>query len=393
MRRFIWLLLALFFSVWIGLQIAKDPGLAFFSYRHWSVEMPLWFAALSLIAVFFLFRLIWSMLNGIDSIFYRWNDWLRWHRKNKAESQTNRGLIELIEGHWRKAEKYLMAGINQSDVPLINYLALAKAAQEQFAYDRRDNYLRKAHAVAPHAEVGIGLIQAQLQKSQGQIEQALATLNRLRTLSPNHGLVLTLLERIYVHLGDWKNVLALLPHLYKSKSITSEQLLLLEQKSYAELLKSAENYSDKSVSLQEVWQGMPRRLQKNPHLLSCYVKQLGRDPHQHVEVAGLIELLMKKAWNAELVRLYGLLNTDDPLKQLAHAERWLVRYPNQALIFLTLGRLSMRCQLWGKARSYFENSLELEKNAETYLEYGKLLEQLNEAMAALKAYRNGLALL
>ena len=44
MWGFIWLLIILIASVWLGLQIAEDPGLAFFSYKQWSVEMPLWFA-------------------------------------------------------------------------------------------------------------------------------------------------------------------------------------------------------------------------------------------------------------------------------------------------------------------------------------------------------------
>jgi len=391
MRRFIWLLLVLIISVWLGLQIAKDPGLAFFSYRQWSVEMPLWAALFSLIIVLFLFYLFGCLLSSIDSSFYRWGNWLRWRRKNQSYSKTNRGLIELIEGHWKKAENYLIAGIDQSDAPLINYLALAKAAHEQAAYDRRDTYLCKAHAVAAQAEVAIGLTQAQFQINQGQLEQALATLNHLRIIAPQHGLVLKLVERIYVHLADWQNLLKLLPCLYKAKVVTSEQFTLLEQKTYAELLKSTANYPEGLVSLQDIWHKMPRQLQKTPQLLGCYAQQLLRYPKQTGEVVELLDKSLKKSWNADLVKIYGLLDTADPVKQLTQAERWLIRYPSQALLFLTLGRLSVRCQLWGKACRYFEESLKLEKSAVTYLEYGKLFEQLGDSVSALQAYRSGLA--
>lgn len=390
MRRFIWLLLVLIISVWLGLQVAKDPGLAFFSYRQWSVEMPLWVALLGLIIAQFLFYLVGCLLRGIESSFYRWGNWWRWHRKNQSYSKTNRGLIELIEGHWEKAENYLTAGLSQSDAPLINYLALAKAAHEQGAYDRRDSYLCKAHAVAAQAEVAIGLTQAQFQINQGQLEQALATLNHLRMIAPKQGLVLKLIERIYVHLADWQNVLKLLPSLYKAKVVTSEQRALLEQNTYAELLKSAANHSSGLVSLRDIWGKMPRQLQKDPHLLGCYAQQLSLYPGQVEEVAELLSKSLKKSWDANLVVLYGVLDTADPIKQLAQAEDWLSRYPNQALLFLTLGRLSMRCQLWGKAGSYFEESLKLEENAVTYLEYGKLLEQLKNPVSALQIYRKGL---
>jgi HemY protein len=52
----------------------------------------------------------------------------------------------------------------------------------------------------------------------------------------------------------------------------------------------------------------------------------------------------------------------------------------------------MRCQLWGKARNYFENSLKLQASQETYIEYGKLLEVLGEQTAAVQSYREGLSM-
>ena len=58
MWRYIWLLIILIASILIGLSIAKDPGLAFFSYRNWSVEMPLWFAAVGFLAIVFIYDLL-----------------------------------------------------------------------------------------------------------------------------------------------------------------------------------------------------------------------------------------------------------------------------------------------------------------------------------------------
>jgi HemY protein len=390
MRRFIWILIILIFSVWLGLQISKDPGLAFFSYRHWSIEMPLWFAILSFFVVLILLYSIARLFDQMDISMYRFRSWLKWRRKNKSYSKTNRGLIEILEGHWKEAEYYLKEGVAQSDAPLLNYLALAKAAFEQKAFDRCDMYLRKAHIVAPQADVAIGLTQAQLQLNQGQLEQALATLHQLQHVAPNHAFVLKLLERVYVHLGDWKNLLKLLPLLYKAKIITRDQLLQLELKSYGELLKLTANRPDALSALQEVWQSIPKKLQTNQPILCQYISQLMHDSERSAEIEELLYKSLKKSWDKELVRLYGLIEITDSKKQLAHAESLLKKYDKQAILLLTLGRLAVRCQLWGKARAYFEESLNLEINPETYAEYGKLLEQLDDVTRAIQCYRNGL---
>ncbi|MCE3237507.1 MAG: hypothetical protein K0R24_488 [Gammaproteobacteria bacterium] len=156
--------------------------------------------------------------------------------------------------------------------------------------------------------------------------------------------------------ADWKNLLKVLPHLYQSKTVTSAQLLMLEKKIQAELIKAiADNH-----------------------------------PENASKVVELINQSLKKYWDADLVRLYGLLPTENPIKQLAQAERWLQHYPDQALLLLTLGRLSLRCQLWGKASYYFEESLKLNKDAKLCLEYEKLLEKLNDSAAAVQIYRDGL---
>jgi HemY protein len=391
MWRYIWLLIILIASVWLGLQIAKDPGLAFFSYKQWSVEMPLWFAAVTLIGLLLILYFMTKFSDGVSDMFYRFKRWLQWRRKHKAYSKTNRGLMELIEGHYRNAENDLIDGLAQSDAPLVNYLALAKAAHEQEAYARRDAYLRKAHAAAPDAELVIGLTQAQLLIDQGQLEQALAILVHVRTLAPKHALVLKLLERVYVHLGDWQSLLGLLPSLYKASVVNREQLVMLERKTYEEMLKSF-NPEAGLTALHNLWETLPRKFHKDPDVISCYVKQLLNYPDDGEEIESLIYKTLKKHWNKILAKQYGLIKPIDAKKQLAHAESLLKEYPSEPILLLTLGRISIRNQLWGKARSYFQESLNLEPSEQTFIEYGKLLEHLGDSTAAMESYKDGLGL-
>ena len=59
---------------------------------------------------------------------------------------------------------------------------------------------------------------------------------------------------------------------------------------------------------------------------------------------------------------------------------------------LCLGRLSLRNDLWGQARDYFETSHRLQPNAETCAELARLLFSLGEREKSAQYYREGLLL-
>src|SRR5579883_123475 len=229
MLRLIIVLLFLIASVFVGVEIVHHPGYLLIVYQPWMVQTPLWFALLSFIVFFGLFYLI---VNGVDRFQFMWfrlKNWLRFRREHKSYSKTQHGLSTLIEGRPKKAERLLLAGVNKSIEPLMNYLGAAKAAHEQNAYERRDDYIQKAYQVAPEAALAIGITQAELELEQDQLERAAATLNHLLQSEPRHPRVLKLLEKVYVRLADWKNLLTLLPSMRKAKVLTGERLEQFEK--------------------------------------------------------------------------------------------------------------------------------------------------------------------
>jgi HemY protein len=391
MRQFFWIIVVLSLSVWLGLKISEDPGYLILGYKQWTVEMPLWVAFLGLALLLFVFYFTTRFFERIETTWLRLKNWLRLRRKYRSYSKTNRGLIELLEGDLKGAEYYLLEGANRSDIPLVNYLAAALAAHEQGLYDKRDLYLQRAQNLVPQAEVAIGLMRAQLQLNQGQLEQAMATLNALRFGVPKHRQVLRLLEKIYIRLGDWEKLQKLLPQLRKVKLITKDQQQKFEAHVYEQLLKNISANAQQVSEIRDYWKTIPRVAQKNTALMLCYAKKLLPFAHTSHEIENLLTLILKKHWNEEAIYLYGMTLGDDPHRQLAIAESWLKQYGYQAMLFLTLGKLCMRCQLWGKARSYFEQSLKADARSETYLEYGKLLERLGEVNHAFENYRLGLS--
>src|SRR3990167_1931080 len=390
MWRLLIFLLFLIASVWAGLEMMRHPGYFFIIYQPWIVQMPLWFALFSLLILLIIFYLLINSIDQLQLLWFRIKNWLRFRRAHQSYSKTQEGLSLLIEGRWKKAERLLLAGIHQTVDPLINYLGLAKAAHEQQAFDTRDRYIQKAYHIAPASNIAIGLVQTDLEIDQGKFEQATATLTYLQQKVPSHPRVLKLLEKIYVHLADWRNLQILLPHLRKAKLINTEQLGLFEKNIYCELLQSARNRNQADV--QRIWNEIPRSTKKNPDIVYEYIKQL---IHYSIsinsnDIEELIRKTLKYHWHAELVKIYGTLSFEQLNRQLIIVGAWANTYGHRPEILLTLGRLCVRVQLWGKAKDYFEKCLSLGPNAEVSYEYGKLLDQLGQLEEAMQQYREGL---
>lgn len=391
MLRLIIFLFILVVSVWAGIWFINHPGFIFLVIQPWMIQMPVWFAVISLILIFFLFYLVVTSVDRIQFLCFRVQNWLKFRREHRSYSKTQHGLALLIEGRFKKAERLLIAGANQSVEPLMNYLGAARAAQEQGAYERRDQYIKTAYQIAPSAEFAIGITQAELEMEQGNFEQAAATLHHLRDLSPRHPRVLRLLEKIYVHLSDWQQLQAILPSMRKAKLLNAEQLELFEKNLYCELLRIAGGKSLEAV--RQVWNDVPRYVRKNPNVVLAYVSQLQRFRaifNLDKEMEELIRKTLKNTWQAQLAEIYGTLNYPNINRQLVIADAWLKMYGQKAELLLTLGRLCVRAQLWGKAKDYFERCLAQGPNPAAYLEYGKLLEHLGETDEALQKFKDGL---
>ncbi|MFU8798282.1 MAG: heme biosynthesis protein HemY [Gammaproteobacteria bacterium] len=376
MRRLLTLLFILGASTWLGLQISKDPGYALFAYKLWTVEMPLWMVLILFVLAFAILYFFLRLLSQTGAIGRRFRAWRTQRRHRRSINLTSRGLIELAEGRWGEGEGKLLRAAKNSETPLINYLAAARAAQELGAYDRRDEYLRLAHDTTPDAEIAIGIVQAELQIQRQQFEQALATLTHIREIVPHHTVVLKLLKDLYFQLRDWKNLAQLLPSLRKYKAIPALEADELEHRTWLALLPDA-------------WEQVPRPLQRSPRLLNRYIPSL-IERGAHAEAEHLLHDNVKKNWDTDLVRWYGLTIGADAAKQLNMAEQWLKQHPQDPVLLLTLGRLCVRNQLWGKARSYLESSLALDPQPETYRELGMLLDQLGDAATATEYYKQGL---
>lgn len=100
--------------------------------------------------------------------------------------------------------------------------------------------------------------------------------------------------------------------------------------------------------------------------------------------------VLRNHWSDELINLYGRIKGHQPEEQLLIAEQWLKDRPNNAELLLALGRLSLRNELWGKAKEYFQTSLHLRRSRETLAELSRLNAHMGEEEASIKLLMQGL---
>lgn len=373
-------------AIGLGVLIHKDPGYAFFAYGNWTVEMPLWITVTCIVLLIFLGVFFLWIFSGIFSTTMRVKSWWKRHQIHAAHLQTNRGLLEWVEGRFPQAERYLIQGASHNEMPLINYLTAAKAADESGASDRSHRYLQTALKLST-SNIAVRITQAELQLKHGHFETAMQIIQQLYLEAPKHPKIIRMLAKIYEMTNQWQELHELLPTLKKMQIFSKETLKNLEQKMYPKLL----NFYAKQgpAALMTFWKEMPYSLQKDPALIYQYAKLLMQlSAHEEAEV--LVRKSLKLSWNDALGYLYGLIEGPNGKKQLNFAESLVTENPQSAILLLTLGRICIRNQLWGKARSYLEQGLSLQPFAETYAELGKLMENLGEHEKRDEYFRQGL---
>lgn len=375
---------------WI-LVAEHDPGFVLMQYGSWSVE-----TSLVVFVIIFILLVIAGYMTLRSLVFVkrapkRMSQWTLAQRKQRASQALTRGLITLEEGRWAEAERLLVRHASNSEIPLLHYLAAARAAQKQQASERRDNYLRLAHETTEGSDIAVGVVQAELQLAADQKEQALATLQHLREVSPKHPYVLHLLQQLYRDMEQWQDVKAVLPDLRKRHVLPTADVAALGNATNVKQLQQALDKQDWS-EMDELWAQTDFKTRQSEDFLVPYVNGLLIQEKNDLAVE-LLERFLAKQWSDDLVALYGQIEQGDMLKHLAKAESWLTSHQDNATLLLALGRLAKANGIWSKAEEYLTSSLEREPCGEAYQVLAEVLTEQGKTEQAAELYKQGLAFL
>ena len=390
MIRLLLLVIALIAGLVVGPDFAGHQGYVLISAANQTIEMSLTtliIAIAVLIGALFLLELI---IKRIFSVGSATRGWFSGRKVRKARLNTSQGLVKLVEGDWRQAEKLVVKGATHSDSPLLNYLAAAEAAQGRGETVQRDNYLKLA-SEQDGGNLAVALTCAKLQIRQEQYEQALATLQDIKQQHPHNPVLLELLKTTYLKLGDWQPLRTLLPQLVKADMIDQVEAARLEEKTECGLMERIAGQQG-SEGLVNHWRSLPRKSRQRNVLIACFAKQLITRKADS-EAYGVLREAVKKQSDDRLVILFPELNLPDYHPAIVLLSDVLRYDENNPVTHSAIAQLYMRDNKWAEAQEHFEKALDIRPDISDYAYLADVLDKLDQKQAAADISRQALTLL
>lgn len=389
MIRLIFLFLVLGAGLFVGTQFSGQQGYVLISIANKTIEMSVTTMAIFVIAVLAaLFALEYLFKKLIYASSTTWN-WFSVRKLKHSRRYTNEGIIKLLEGDWKGAEKKVTRWANHHDMPLLCYLVASQAAHEQGNTAERDKYIELA-SKQDDSLLAVELTKAKQQISESNYEAAFDTLSNLKGSHPNNTAVLGLLKATYIQLKLWQPLLELTPKLVKNKLMTADDQRELEQKAQCGLLHDVAQQQG-SEGLISHWNKLSRKQKQSSHLVSCFVKQLIARKADSEAFTVIKENIAKNGSN-ELYMLLPELNLADHHPVVVMLERAISKDSNNAEAHSALAQFYLREQKWAEAQSHFEKALALRSNVSDYGYLSDALEKQNLTKAAHEVSRKALTL-
>jgi HemY protein len=227
------------------------------------------------------------------------------------------------------------------------------------------------------------MTRAELLLDERRFDEARAVLRDLHASGPRHVAALFLELRAEQGMSNWDEVLRIANALEKHDAMPDEALASVRAGARVALL--TRKPLDREDLVRQ-WDDTPRAERVHSRIAAAAARAfmaLGDSRKAH----RIIEEALERNWDGALALLYGEREESDALERLERAERWLTDRPGEAELLLTLGRLCVQRELWGKAQSYLEASLATQPTQAAHIALARLYERLGRADEAGRHFR------
>lgn len=390
MFRIIFLFAILGAGLFVGTQYSGQQGYVLISIANKTIEMSVTTLVIFIIAALAgLFGLEYLLKKAMYASSTTWN-WFSVRKQRRSRRYTNQGIIKLLEGDLKQAEKKVTRWANHHDMPLLCYLVASEAAQGMGDTAKRDHYLNLA-SQQENSNLAVELTRAKQQVREEEYDKALITLSALEEHHAHNAIVLNLLKTTYLNLQQWQLLLALLPKLHKAKQLDDQELVLLTQKAQAGLMSNIAQQQG-SEGLINHWNKLPRKTKAEPILIQCFVKLLIQRKADS-EAYTVLKETLKKHPSSEMYALLAELNLPDNHPAILLLQEAIRKDGNNAEAHSSLAQFYMREQKWSQAQEHLEKALSIRTNISDYAYLADSLEKQNYPKAAAEVSRKALSLL
>jgi len=383
MRALLWLIGIFAAAAGVAMLASINTGYVLLVLPPWRAQLSLNLLIVALLVAFVGSYVVLRLIGKTLALPGRVGIFRERRRRDKAGRALREGLRALFEGRYAQAVKRAGAAFDAGESRPIAALVAARGAHAMHDDTRYRIWIGRASEQDEEARVARLMTEAELAVEGRRFEEAAAHLESLRLLGHRHIAALRLSLRVASALGQWDEVLRLARQLRKHKALTDEQAQPLLRRAHFERMRDLAGDAD---GLAAYWRGIPTAELGDRQFIEEAVPYLA-EAGQGALARRTLERLLDAEWDGELARLYAQCADGDAVACLARAEGWLRRQPKDAGLLYALGRLCLSAQLWGKAQSYLEASLNLAPTIEAHLALARLFERLDRSGEAHAHYR------
>ncbi|MBU0689342.1 MAG: heme biosynthesis protein HemY [Gammaproteobacteria bacterium] len=382
--RFLFWLLAIF-AVAAGFSVlARNPGYVLLVYAPWRIELSLTMYIMAQLLVLAGAYMLLRLLLGAMIL----PDFVRRFRAARVQKKGREamlaGLTAYFEGRFAAAAKEAERAIALGESTSINAIVAARAANELRQFDKRDAHLQTAKGKSPGDDTLRLMAQAQFDLEQRQPQKALGALRELPgNAKRKHIGALTLELKAQQQARNWDAVLEVANQLEKRDDTHRTMAEQMRQQAWLEKLRAC---AEDGKSLRAVWKSMPNEFKHQPRIAGEAARTFMRLGECAMSRKLLAETLSAE-WDSGLVALYGDCREGSVVAQIEQAEDWLKEHHDDAGLMLTLGKLCLHQELWGKAQSYLDASISLQPSRDAYTTLAHLAEKQQKPDDAFKYYQ------
>jgi len=312
---------------------------------------------------------------------------VRTYRERRSELGALRGLREalkaLFEGRFARAERAAQRAQSVPPVAALVALVAARAAHRMQEYERRELWLERAEA-DPELATARRVLSAEMWSEQRDNARALQVIEQLHGAGARHIHAMRIALVAHLQSNHWHEAIRIVRALDKHRGLAAPASTAYKVLAYRGLLR--EN-ADDAQAMARVWGAVPSADRAAPDLAleaAVCLNKLGRGE----DAARALEHSLRENWSERLLEEYGRCADRNVGAAIARVEEWIRMHGRSATALRCLGRICLRAQLWGKARTYLEESQRMEGNPDTALALAELAEAVGDTERAAQCFRD-----
>jgi len=383
MRFAIWSVVLAAVAVGIALIARQSDGYVVIVAAPYRMELSLNLLVVLVFAGYIAFHVVARLVATLIAIPAR----VRAYRAERARSRTrqalNDALLAFFQGRFASAEKAAATAMEGEESKAVAAIIAARSAHELGRFAEREQFLDQARGAAPEVDQARLTTLADLLLSQGRHEEALAVLKDLAGRDARNIRLLSMRLTAETALRRWDEMLATTATLAKLGGLSEAQATASRRAAH---LGNLNRKAQDAAALASYWKQLPSELRVDGAIAATaarYHLALGGT----AEAQAIVEAALEAAWDAGLVALYADCAGTSALPLIERGEKWLRAHARDPALLLTLGKLCMHRELWGKAQSYIEASLALEPTHEGHMTLAALMERLGKPHEADRHFR------